>query len=81
MSDTLTYKAKNRYSLGWTDPRGVFGSAPIKGEGQAVSYDSGEVGLYGFETEVEFDKEMDDGTTEVTTAEPTACEDVRRSEG
>ena len=79
MSDTLTYKAKGRYNLGWD--ASPFGSAPIKAEGQAVSYDSGEVGLYGFETEVEFDKEMDDGTTEVTTAEPTACEDVRRSEG
>ena len=74
MSDTITYKAKGRYNLGWDAT--PFGSAPIKGEGQAVSYDSGEIGLHGFETDVEFNKEMDDGTIEGTSAEPTACKDV-----
>ena len=76
MSDTITYKAKNRYSLGWTDPRGVFGSAPIKGEGQAVSYDEWANPNSTFETDVEFNKDMDDGTIEGTSAEPTACKDV-----
>ena len=78
MSDTLTYKAKGRYNLGWDSP---FGSAPIKAEGQAVSYDEWANPNSTFETDVEFSKEMDDGTTEGTTAEPTACKDVRRSEG
>ncbi len=37
--EVLRYTATERYSYGWTDPGGVFGSAPIKAEGQWVPYD------------------------------------------
>jgi hypothetical protein len=31
MSGTLKYKATERYSLGWTDPRGIFGRTGVEG--------------------------------------------------
>ena len=68
MSDTLTYKAKGRYALGWDSP---FGSAPIKGEGQQVSYDPVPTPPE-YETDIEFEQENGNGTIEGTTAEPTA---------
>lgn len=34
---TLKYKTQGRYGTGWVDPRGVFGSAPVKAEGTAIS--------------------------------------------
>lgn len=34
--ETLKYKAQGRYGGGFTDPRGMFGSAPIKAEGSSV---------------------------------------------
>ena len=37
--ETIRYQAKERYAKGWTDPRGLFGGAIVKGEGQAVEYD------------------------------------------
>ena len=33
------YKTAERYTQGATDPRGVFGNAPIKGGGTVVNYD------------------------------------------
>ena len=30
-------KIKDKQMYGWTDPRGTFGSAPIKAEGESVS--------------------------------------------
>ena len=74
MSDTLTYKAKGRYNLGWD--ASPFGSAPIKAEGQTVVYDEWGIPHSEYESDVEFNKEMDDGTIEGTSAEPTPCKDV-----
>lgn len=37
----LRYKAYERYSEAWTDPRGVFGLAPLKPEGDVIAYDDG----------------------------------------
>ena len=34
---TLKYKVSERYTGGFTDPRGVFGSAPVKAEGTSMS--------------------------------------------
>jgi hypothetical protein len=34
--ETVTYKTKDRYITGFTDPRGLFGSAVAKGEGQPI---------------------------------------------
>ena len=39
VEETVRYQAKERYAKGWTDPRGIFGNAVVKGEGQAVVYD------------------------------------------
>jgi hypothetical protein len=33
---TIRYQAEGRYATGWNDPRGIFGQAQIKGEGEAV---------------------------------------------
>lgn len=34
--NTIRYSAKDRYTTGWADPKGIFGQAQIKGEGEAV---------------------------------------------
>ena len=39
LEETIRFKAKERYATGFTDPRGLFGNAIAKGEGQAVAYD------------------------------------------
>ena len=39
-TDNLVFTATERYSLGWTDPRSVFGSAPLKAEGALIDYDA-----------------------------------------
>jgi hypothetical protein len=36
VEETIKYKASERYSTGVTDPRGLFGQAQIKAEGQYV---------------------------------------------
>ena len=39
VEETIKFKAKERYATGFTDPRGLFGGAIAKGEGQAVVLD------------------------------------------
>jgi hypothetical protein len=39
VEETIRYKASERYGIGVTDPRGLFGQAIPKGEGQMVGYD------------------------------------------
>lgn len=39
VEETIKYKAAQRYSTGFTDPRGLFGQAQIKGEGGVIGYD------------------------------------------
>jgi hypothetical protein len=36
VEDTIRYKASERYGIGVTDPRGLFGQAQVKAEGQRV---------------------------------------------
>ena len=36
---TLRYQTKERYAGGFTDPKGIFGSAPVKAEGHSAQYD------------------------------------------
>lgn len=36
LKETLKYKAQERYATGLTDPRGLFGQAQIKAEGQRI---------------------------------------------
>ena len=36
LEETMTIKASGRYSTGFTDPRGLFGQAQVKAEGQRV---------------------------------------------
>jgi hypothetical protein len=38
ISETITYKAKERYATGFSDPR-AFSNAAVKAEGQMVGYD------------------------------------------
>lgn len=40
-TDTLVYRCTERYSVGWTDWRGIFGSAAIKPDGLVLPYDPG----------------------------------------
>ena len=42
MSNTLKYKATERYSLGWTDPRGMFGE---QGNGYIMAIGFGEYSI------------------------------------
>ena len=36
LEETIKYKASERYGIGVTDPRGLFGQAQVKAEGQRV---------------------------------------------
>jgi len=35
--ETIKYKTQGRYATGFTDPRGLFGGAPVKAEGVQIS--------------------------------------------
>ena len=37
--ETIRFRTKERYAAGFTDPRGIFGSAPVKAEGMRVALD------------------------------------------
>ena len=52
----MKIKMTARYRHGWTDPRGMFGDAPIRREGEAVSYDNDlNLDINKHEIEVELD--------------------------
>lgn len=49
-------RVKDLYTFGWTDPRGAFGSPPIKGEGMPVEYDIAQ-DVQQHTIEIEFEQE------------------------
>jgi hypothetical protein len=55
-TENMRYKARERFSNGWTDPRGCFGMAPAKAEGSFVRYDDHPFLAVGKEGTVEFDE-------------------------
>ena len=51
-----------RYVYGWSDPRGMFGDAPVKGEGMPVRYDFTEEIEYTMEVEFEPEGETNESS-------------------
>jgi hypothetical protein len=56
-------KLKDLYAFGYTDPRGMFGLSPVKGEGMSTDYDIAQ-DVQQHTIEIEFEHEDGEDTNE-----------------